>query len=143
MCSALLLRWCVVFIHIRRRPRQILGGRPSVTSFSTLLCFALFARRNPRRPLPCYAFSRSAYARSAKTETAVISNNVSILHHVTLGGTGKIGGNRYPKIGDGVLIGVRSVVLIDVPLRITAVTWQGWWVGRRSLLSMRMSPENQ
>nr|XP_016469244.1 PREDICTED: serine acetyltransferase 5-like [Nicotiana tabacum] len=72
-------------------------------------------------------------------ETAVIGNNVSILHHVTLGGTGKIGGDRHPKIGDGVLIGagatilgnVRigegakigagSVVLIDVPPRTTAV----------------------
>ncbi|KAK9099253.1 hypothetical protein Syun_026298 [Stephania yunnanensis] len=72
-------------------------------------------------------------------ETAVVGNNVSILHHVTLGGTGKVGGDRHPKIGDGVLIGagatilgnVRigegakvgagSVVLIDVPPRTTAV----------------------
>ncbi|KAK4381712.1 Serine acetyltransferase 5 [Sesamum angolense] len=35
-------------------------------------------------------------------ETAVIGNNVSILHHVTLGGTGNFGGDRHPKIGDGV-----------------------------------------
>ncbi|GAU29951.1 hypothetical protein TSUD_360660 [Trifolium subterraneum] len=72
-------------------------------------------------------------------ETAVIGNNVSILHHVTLGGTGKVGGDRHPKIGDGVLIGAGatilgnvkigegakigagSVVLIDVPPRTTAV----------------------
>nr|GEW66786.1 serine acetyltransferase 5 [Tanacetum cinerariifolium] len=72
-------------------------------------------------------------------ETAVIGNNVSILHHVTLGGTGKAGGDRHPKIGDGVLIGAGatilgnvkigagakigagSVVLIDVPPRATAV----------------------
>ncbi|KAJ6803072.1 putative serine acetyltransferase 1 [Iris pallida] len=72
-------------------------------------------------------------------ETAVIGNNVSILHHVTLGGTGKMGGDRHPKIGDGVLIGAGatilgnirigegakigagSVVLIDVPPRTTAV----------------------
>ncbi|KAL3352901.1 hypothetical protein AABB24_020729 [Solanum stoloniferum] len=72
-------------------------------------------------------------------ETAVIGNNVSILHHVTLGGTGKFGGDRHPKIGDGVLIGAGatilgninigegakigagSVVLIDVPPRTTAV----------------------
>ncbi|CAM8979101.1 unnamed protein product [Rhodiola kirilowii] len=72
-------------------------------------------------------------------ETAVIGNNVSILHHVTLGGTGKAGGDRHPKIGDGVLIGAGatilgnikigegakigagSVVLIDVPPRTTAV----------------------
>lgn len=72
-------------------------------------------------------------------ETAVIGNNVSILHHVTLGGTGKACGDRHPKIGDGVLIGAGatilgnvkigegakigagSVVLIDVPARTTAV----------------------
>ncbi|KAG8386034.1 hypothetical protein BUALT_Bualt03G0107000 [Buddleja alternifolia] len=72
-------------------------------------------------------------------ETAVIGNNVSILHNVTLGGTGKVSGDRHPKIGDGVLIGagtcvlgnVRiedgakigagSVVLKQVPARTTAV----------------------
>ncbi|CAL9766684.1 unnamed protein product [Musa acuminata subsp. burmannicoides] len=72
-------------------------------------------------------------------ETAVIGNNVSILHHVTLGGTGKAVGDRHPKIGDGVLIGAGatilgnirigegakigagSVVLIDVPPRTTVV----------------------
>ncbi|KAL8150684.1 hypothetical protein V2J09_020492 [Rumex salicifolius] len=72
-------------------------------------------------------------------ETAVIGNNVSILHNVTLGGTGKTHGDRHPKLGDGVLIGagtcvlgsVRigdgakigagSVVLKEVPARTTAV----------------------
>ncbi|KAL0560696.1 hypothetical protein IC582_001107 [Cucumis melo] len=72
-------------------------------------------------------------------ETAVIGNDVSILHHVTLGGTGKDSGDRHPKIGDGVLIGAGtcilgnikigdgakigagSVVLKDVPPRTTAV----------------------
>ncbi|XP_040986281.1 serine acetyltransferase 1, chloroplastic-like [Juglans microcarpa x Juglans regia] len=72
-------------------------------------------------------------------ETAVIGNNVSILHNVTLGGTGKMSGDRHPKIGDGVLIGAGtcilgniwigdgakigagSVVLKDVPPRTTAV----------------------
>lgn len=37
-------------------------------------------------------------------ETAVIANNVSMLHEVTLGGTGKHGGDRHPKIRAGVLI---------------------------------------
>ncbi|KAL1221468.1 Serine acetyltransferase 1 [Cardamine amara subsp. amara] len=72
-------------------------------------------------------------------ETAVIGDNVSILHGVTLGGTGKQSGDRHPKIGDGVLIGAGtcilgnitigegakigsgSVVLKDVPPRTTAV----------------------
>ncbi|XP_047334004.1 serine acetyltransferase 1, chloroplastic-like [Impatiens glandulifera] len=47
-------------------------------------------------------------------ETAVIGNNVSILHNVTLGGTGKKSGDRHPKIGDGVLIGAGTCVLGNV-----------------------------
>lgn len=38
-------------------------------------------------------------------QTAVIEDDVSILHGVTLGGTGKAGGDRHPKIRYGVLIG--------------------------------------
>ncbi|GMH14447.1 hypothetical protein Nepgr_016288 [Nepenthes gracilis] len=44
-------------------------------------------------------------------ETAVIGDDVSILHNVTLGGTGKESGDRHPKIGDGVLIGAGACVL--------------------------------
>lgn len=44
-------------------------------------------------------------------ETAVVGNNVSMLHSVTLGGTGKEDGDRHPKIEDGVLIGAGSKVL--------------------------------
>ena len=47
-------------------------------------------------------------------ETTVVGNNVSILHHVTLGETGKVGlGNM--KICEGAKIGAGSLVLIDVP----------------------------
>ena len=38
-------------------------------------------------------------------ETAVIDDDVSILHGVTLGGTGKESDDRHPKIRHGVLIG--------------------------------------
>jgi serine O-acetyltransferase len=66
-------------------------------------------------------------------ETAVVGDNVSMLHSVTLGGTGKEDGDRHPKIEDGVMIGAGakilgnitvghcsrvaagSVVLVDVP----------------------------
>ncbi|GAB2284754.1 Diamine acetyltransferase 1 [Dionaea muscipula] len=47
-------------------------------------------------------------------ETAVIGDNVSILHNVTLGGTGKESGDRHPKIGHGVLIGAGTCVLGSV-----------------------------
>ena len=72
-------------------------------------------------------------------ETAVIEDDVSILHEVTLGGTGKETGDRHPKVRAGVLIGAGakllgnveigagakigagSVVLTDVPAHRTVV----------------------
>jgi len=47
-------------------------------------------------------------------ETAEIGDNVSILHGVTLGGTGKENGDRHPKIGSGVLIGAGATVLGNI-----------------------------
>lgn len=70
-------------------------------------------------------------------ETAVVGDQTSILHAVTLGGSGKETGDRHPKIGCGVMIGAGakilgnisvgdcarvaagSVVLKDVPARST------------------------
>ena len=47
-------------------------------------------------------------------ETAVVGDNVSMLHSVTLGGTGKEDHDRHPKIGDGVLIGAGAKVLGNI-----------------------------
>jgi serine O-acetyltransferase len=70
-------------------------------------------------------------------ETARVGDDVSMLHGVTLGGTGKVFTDRHPKIGRGVLLGAGakvlgaitvgdearvasgSVVLRDVPARCT------------------------
>jgi len=47
-------------------------------------------------------------------ETAVVGDNVSMLHSVTLGGTGKEDDDRHPKIADGVLIGAGAKVLGNI-----------------------------
>lgn len=47
-------------------------------------------------------------------ETAEVGDNVSMLHSVTLGGTGKEDGDRHPKIGRGVLIGAGAAVLGNI-----------------------------
>ena len=49
-------------------------------------------------------------------ETAVVGDNVSMLHSVTLGGTGKEDDDRHPKIGDGVLIGAGAHVLGNIAI---------------------------
>lgn len=49
-------------------------------------------------------------------ETTVIEDNVSILHEVTLGGTGKERGDRHPKIRSGVLIGAGAKILGKVEI---------------------------
>jgi serine O-acetyltransferase len=71
-------------------------------------------------------------------ETAVIEDNVSILHGVTLGGTGKETGRRHPairknsllganatilgniEVGEGAVIGAGSVVLTSIPPHMVA-----------------------
>lgn len=47
-------------------------------------------------------------------ETAVVEDDVSMLHGVTLGGTGKAGGDRHPKIRYGVLIGAGAKILGNI-----------------------------
>ncbi|MES2752977.1 MAG: serine O-acetyltransferase [Pseudomonadota bacterium] len=49
-------------------------------------------------------------------ETAVIEDNVSILHGVTLGGTGKENEDRHPKIRHGVLIGAGAKILGNIEI---------------------------
>ncbi|KZK73964.1 MULTISPECIES: serine O-acetyltransferase [Chlorobium/Pelodictyon group] len=81
-------------------------------------------------------------------ETAVVDDNVSLLHEVTLGGTGKETGDRHPKvhksvligagakilgnvvIGEGAKVGAGSVVLDDVPPHYTVAGVPAQIVGR-------------
>lgn len=81
-------------------------------------------------------------------ETAVVEDEVSMLHSVTLGGSGCSSGDRHPKIGRGVLIaagakilgnirigegvkvGAGSLVLTDVPPHVTVAGVPAKVVGR-------------
>jgi serine O-acetyltransferase len=49
-------------------------------------------------------------------ETAVVEDDVSILHEVTLGGTGKETGDRHPKVRRGVLIGAGAKILGNIEI---------------------------
>lgn len=53
-------------------------------------------------------------------ETAIIEDDVSILHEVTLGGTGKECGDRHPVIRSGVLIGAGAKILGRVEIGTSA-----------------------
>jgi serine O-acetyltransferase len=49
-------------------------------------------------------------------ETAVISDNVTMYHNITLGGTGKERGIRHPTIGKNVLIGAGATILGNIQI---------------------------
>lgn len=44
-------------------------------------------------------------------ETSIVEDGVSIMHEVTLGGTGKVSGDRHPVVRSGVLIGAGAKIL--------------------------------
>ncbi len=49
-------------------------------------------------------------------ETSIVENNVSMLHAVTLGGSGAKSGKRHPTIRSGVLISVGAKILGDIEI---------------------------
>ncbi|XLR02421.1 hypothetical protein HN51_057245 [Arachis hypogaea] len=47
-------------------------------------------------------------------ETAIVGNRVSLMQGVTLGETGKEGGDRHPKVAEGVLVGASAIILGNI-----------------------------
>ncbi len=58
-------------------------------------------------------------------ETAVVEDDVSMLHGVTLGGTGREAGGRHPKIRRGVLIGAGACILGNIEIGARALIGAG------------------
>lgn len=69
-------------------------------------------------------------------ETATVGHNCSILHHVTLGGSGKKGVDRHPKVGNGVLLGAGCSVLGNI------VIGDGCQVGAGTLIIGDLPPHS-
>ena len=49
-------------------------------------------------------------------ETAVVGDDVTIMQNVTLGGTGKVRGDRHPKVRTGVVIGAGANIIGNIEL---------------------------
>ena len=67
-------------------------------------------------------------------ETAVIEDDVSMLHGVTLGGTGKESGDRHPKVRKGVLIGANASIIGNLEIG------EGAKVGAGSVVMKNVDP---
>ncbi len=63
-------------------------------------------------------------------ETAIVGDNVTMLHEVTLGGTGKEHGKRHPTIEAGVLIGAGAKILGNITIGEGAKVGSGTVVNR-------------
>ena len=71
-------------------------------------------------------------------ETCVVGNDVFISHGVTLGGTGKVAGDRHPKIGDGVVLGAGCTVLGNTKVGPGAIVSAGSVVNKDVLAFTRV-----
>jgi serine O-acetyltransferase len=49
-------------------------------------------------------------------ETSVVEDDCSLFHGVTLGGTGKTGGNRHPKLQKRVVVGAHASVIGNITI---------------------------
>lgn len=68
-------------------------------------------------------------------ETAVIEDNVSILHAVTLGGTGKERGDRHPKVRSNVSIGAGAKLLGNIEIG------EGAKIGAGAIVVTHVNPD--
>eukprot|EP00741_Cyanophora_paradoxa_P003011 tig00000658_g2923.t1 len=105
--------------HVDIHPAARIGKRLHASFFfAPLLLLRLYAT-DPLRSAPQGILVDHAIG-VVIGETAVVGDDVSILHNVTLGGNGKETGDRHPKIGHGVLLGAHVTVLGNIRIGIFA-----------------------
>lgn len=69
-------------------------------------------------------------------ETAIVGDNVTMLHQVTLGGTGKEAGKRHPTVEEGVLLSAGSKILGNI------VVGKNSKIGAGSVVVKAVPPES-
>tara|TARA_R110002124_G_scaffold42570_19_gene130977 strand:+ start:3277 stop:4101 length:825 start_codon:yes stop_codon:yes gene_type:complete len=92
------------------------NGRKEMAYFYQMRCSEVFGVDiHPGATMGCGIMIDHAHS-IVIGETARVGDNVSMLHSVTLGGTGKADGVRHPTIEDGVLIGAGAKVLGNITI---------------------------
>ncbi len=86
------------------------GRRPMALYFQSLASEVFGVDIHPASRIGCGILLDHATS-FVVGETAIIEDNVSILHEVTLGGTGNESGARHPIVRSGVLIGAGAKIL--------------------------------
>ena len=107
--------WALNFHRLASHPLYMLGLRTPARLFNFLARFLTGCDIHPGA-----VFGRGVFIDHAHGvvigETAEIGDNVTMLHQVTLGGTGKQSGKRHPTIEEGVLLGVGAKVLGNIAI---------------------------
>jgi indole-3-glycerol phosphate synthase len=105
--------WALVIHRLAAHPLYKTGLRTPARLFNFLARFMTGTDIHPGA-----TFGRGIFIDHAHGvvigETAIVGSNVTILHQVTLGGTGKESGKRHPTIEDGVLLAAGSKVLGNI-----------------------------
>ncbi len=105
------VRWRVAICAYRVAHCLWTGGRkPLALYFQSVVSEVFGADIHPAATIGCGLLLDHATS-VVIGETAIIEDNVSILHEVTLGGTGKETGDRHPVVRSGVLIGAGAKIL--------------------------------
>ena len=116
----------------------------AASAISRFMCRAAPPTRSPptfiRRPASergCFSITRTGFVVG---ETAVVEDDVSILHDVTLGGTGKVAGDRHPKVRRGVMIGAGAKILGNIEIGACSRIAAGSVVLQAGAEAIRSSP---